>query len=329
MSPLDDGVKCMDRSGRLLALLVALQSRQRVSARDLAEQFGVSKRTILRDIETLAAADIPVIAERGRYGGISLYRPAEVDVTRLTGHEAEILEVIGVDLKRARALGVEAAARSAARKIATRTPAPTHSAAPTAGLSDVVLIDDTGWFAPDEPAELAALTADVRTGRRLSIQYRSSGKPAPRTLIVDPYGIYARAGRWYLIADLDGQPRMFALARLSGWNALDEPKQTRPGTSLAEAVQHLVASLEGRHDVIVTALLDTTSVDMARRILGSRLLDITPTDNPGQVTIRVGYDQLDAVRQLMQFTDHIEITDPPNARALVEQLAGRIAERHR
>ena len=98
----------MERPQRLLALLVALQANRQMTASELAEQFGVSKRTILRDVEALAAADIPVVAERGRYGGVSLLPGADVDVSRLTTGETEVLELIGVDLARAKQLGIEA-----------------------------------------------------------------------------------------------------------------------------------------------------------------------------------------------------------------------------
>ncbi len=68
---------------------------------------------------------------------------------------------------------------------------------------------------------------------------------------------------------------------------------------------------------------------MARRILGNRLIAVDATENPDLVQITVGYDQLDAVRQLLQFSDHIEVMDPPEARALLADLAESIAHRHR
>lgn len=60
------------RAGRLLSLLLALQGGRRVTARDLAEQLEVSERTILRDIEALSGAGVPVFAVRGPGGGFEL-----------------------------------------------------------------------------------------------------------------------------------------------------------------------------------------------------------------------------------------------------------------
>ena len=78
----------------------------------------------------------------------------------------------------------------------------------------------------------------------------------------------------------------------------------------------------------VTALLDADRVDLARRILGSRLLSVSHADRDARVTITVGYDELDAVRQLLQFSDHLEVIRPPAARRIIPDLATRIALTH-
>ena len=320
----------MDRSQRLLSMLVALQANRQMTAAELAEQFGVSKRTILRDVETLCAADVPVVAERGRYGGITLLPGADIDVGRLTNSEAEVLELIGVDLPRARQLGIEAAAGSAARKLTARRRLPPRAHAQAQlPLAEVVSIDNSVWFAPDEPGEVAALTRDIRRGRSLSIDYRSSGERAARSRTVEPYGVLSRGGHWYLVADADGQPRLFALSRLTGWTVLADERRTRIGVTLAHVVAELAAGLEDSHALIVTADLDADREDLARRILGRRLLSANPTDDPNTIRIRVGYDHLDGVRQLLQFSDHFEVIDPPEARALIERLAEMITDRHR
>jgi predicted DNA-binding transcriptional regulator YafY len=81
--------------------------------------------------------------------------------------------------------------------------------------------------------------------------------------------------------------------------------------------------------VTVTALLDAARVDLARRILGSRLLTVSDSDRDARVTITVGYDELDAVRQLLQFSDHIEVLGPQAARRIIHDLARQIALTHR
>jgi predicted DNA-binding transcriptional regulator YafY len=60
------------RASRLVGLLGLLQARGRMTAGQLASELEVSERTILRDIEALSAAGIPVYAVRGSHGGFQL-----------------------------------------------------------------------------------------------------------------------------------------------------------------------------------------------------------------------------------------------------------------
>ena len=322
----------MSRPQRLIELLAALQARPRTTAEVLAEELGVSTRTVLRDVRALVDAGIPVFTERGKYGGISLLPGDQADLSKLTTGEADLLRAVGLDLERARQLGGEAAARSALRKLASRRqPPPARDELPLA-LTDVIALDNRPWFEDAVPLpDVAGLVRDVRTGRRLRIVYRRSGDAAAREFAVDPYGLLQRGGRWYLVADRDGCPRMFALTRLGRWSVLDGERRLRPGADLAGTARELGEALEGEGRVVVTARVDAGSLDLARRILGARLRTAGDPDEPGEdgrVEITVAYDRIDGVRQLLQFGEHVEVLAPEAARRLVERLATHLARTH-
>ena len=72
------------RAGRLLSLLLILQNGGRVTARELASRLQVSERTVLRDLEVLGGAGVPVYAVRGRGGGFELLDTFELTVPPVT-----------------------------------------------------------------------------------------------------------------------------------------------------------------------------------------------------------------------------------------------------
>lgn len=77
----------------------------------------------------------------------------------------------------------------------------------------------------------------------------------------------------------------------------------------------------------VTARLAEDRLDLARRILGSRILEVSPPEY-GSRTVVVGYPDVESVRQLLQFGDHIEVLAPDAARRRTGELAADVAARH-
>ena len=84
------------RASRLLSILMLLQSRGRLSATALAAELDVSYRTILRDMDQLSAAGVPVWSDRGRDGGFQLRAGWSTTLTGLTDNEAQALMLAGL-----------------------------------------------------------------------------------------------------------------------------------------------------------------------------------------------------------------------------------------
>src|SRR4051794_17582454 len=126
------------RADRLVATLLVLQSKGRVTAAELAEELEVSVKTARRDLEALAMAGIPVYSQAGKGGGWSLLGGARTDLSGLTADEARTLFLVAGPSST-----VAPEAKAALRKLVQALPA-TFRADAEAAASAVVL-DAARW----------------------------------------------------------------------------------------------------------------------------------------------------------------------------------------
>src|SRR5690606_24109254 len=189
---------------RFFALLLALQTREHRTVAELAGQVGVSTRTVVRDLRWLQDAGFPILIRRGRWGGVTLLPGGALDTARLTPDERDQLALAGLDHAQRDQLGARHDGRRALDKVTPRARSRPDQLLP---LSAVVVTDNRPWFAaPATGAQPARLAGDLRRGVRLRIHYRRATEAEPAWQVVDPYGLLAKSGRWYLVADKQGSP---------------------------------------------------------------------------------------------------------------------------
>lgn len=217
------------RAARVLEMLTVLQHRGHMTAGELAAVLEVSQRTVLRDVEALSEAGIPVYTTRGAGGGITLLDGFRVQLTGLTDEEAMSLFLIGQP-RLAHRLGLGAAARSARHKLLTALPpAP---AAQVGQLSTWFLHDPDPWEGHRVPhGELRRLAAAVRGHRRVEIAL-----PQRPVRTVDPLGLVLKAGSWHLVvAGADGVPDALCVDDVRGIRLTRHRFTPPPGFDLATA----------------------------------------------------------------------------------------------
>jgi len=203
------------RADRLLALLLLLQSRGRMTAAELAAELECSERTIYRDLEALSMAGVPVFAERGPGGGCRLLEDWRSDLTGLTEAEWGALAALEIPAPLVQ-LGLGSALRQAFVKLA--------AARPERGPAVRIYVDPTPWAERAAPAVplLGEVHRAVSTARRMRVA-RPGPHGAPLWLELDPCGLVAKEGRWYLLADAGEHTVVFRVDHLLAAEVLEAP----------------------------------------------------------------------------------------------------------
>ncbi|TYK51362.1 helix-turn-helix transcriptional regulator [Actinomadura decatromicini] len=252
------------RADRLVSLVLLLRRHGRLSAAALARELEVSTRTVLRDIEALSAAGVPVYAERGRHGGFALLPGFRTELTGLNHDEALALLIAG-SRRGAQAFGLGSALASAMLKVVDALPESHRDTA--ADAAQRLLIDpDIDLLSRREPTEEVpdAVVAEVRRavfdGHKLRIHYAAFGRP-PSWRTVDPIGLVTARGQGYLLATRSGEDRTYRLSRISAAEELDEPAQRPDQVDLDRAWQERSTRFRTGGDQITVLL----RVNPARR----------------------------------------------------------------
>ncbi len=305
------------RAGRLLSLLLLLQSRGRMTAQELADELEVSVRTVYRDVEALGSAGVPVYADRGPTGGYQLLDGYRTRLTGLTGEEADSLFLAGMPGPAAE-LGLGTVVAAAQLKLLAALPPELRSRA--GRIRERFHLDTSGWFrqAEDMP-HLAAVADAVWNQRRLRIRYRRWGSRGTEVeRVVGPLGLVLKAGLWYFVAHASGEPRTYRVSRVLDVAETDEPFERPPDFDLADFWAEWSARFQERmYPMEVTVRMTESGLKRARVLLGvvvgRALADIVPEDT--WTTVRVPVESLEhALFDLIRLGPEAEVVDPPELR---------------
>lgn len=314
------------RADRLVAALLILQAKGRVTAKELAGELEVSERTARRDLEGLAMAGIPVYSQPGRHGGWALIGGARTDLSGLTAAEARTLFLVA---------GPAAATpevRAALRKLVQALPATFRSGAQAA--ADAVVLDPSSWdqTQPRRPQHLDALQHAVIEGMQVELGYtRRDGQASQRT--VHPLGLVMKHQVWYLVAQTDAGQRTFRVSRVQSVTMTQDPVRRPKGFDLAAAWRAIVTDVDAqRAPATVRVRAGADVIEVLRFMFGTRLrvllpADVVDGDDRFEVELR-GESELMVARQLAGFGDALEVVAPDAVREHLAAIGQALVRRH-
>ena len=319
------------RADRLVSLVLLLRQRGRLSATALARELEVSTRTVLRDVEALSAAGVPVYAERGRHGGFALLPGFRTELTGLNHDEALALLVAG-SRRGAQAFGLGSALASAMLKVVDALPESHRDTA--AGVAERLLIDpETDLLSrrhvvDEVPDPIAAeVRRAVFAGHKLRIHYAAVGR-SPDWRTVDPIGLVTVRDQGYLLATRSGADRTYRLSRILAAEELDQPAQRPDRVDLDRAWQERSTRFRAGGDQ-VTALV---RLHPGRRedLVGTAVAVLAEEpDADGWLRLEVAFqDARHAEWALWQLSTNAEALQPHWLRTALHTRATAIATRY-
>jgi predicted DNA-binding transcriptional regulator YafY len=317
------------RASRLVSLLLLLQSRGRLTAAELGTELEVSQRTIHRDVEALAAAGVPIYAERGPYGGIRLVDGYRTRLTGMTADEAEALFLAGVPGPAAE-LGLGTVVAAARLKVLAALPPELRTRA--SRLVERFHLDAVGWYQSSEPVPLlAAISEAVWESQQVSVDYR---RDRVVTRVLEPLGLVLKAGVWYVVARYEGQIRTYRISRFDRVEPTGERFERPTSFDLAAYWAESTAAYERETPrTAVTVRVRTSRLGRLRDVVGHRVMDeaepSSGDEDAGWTRLHLRLDWPDEIAgRLLSLGPDLEILEPAILRAEIETLAGGVVQRY-
>lgn len=289
------------RADRLIATLLLLQARGRVTAAELAQELEISVAT----------------ARWSLVGG------ARTDLTGLTSTEARALFLLAGP-----GAALAPPVRSALRKLVRALPDTFRADAEAA--ADTVTVDPAHWgdHDRDRPAFVDTLQDAIINRTKITIIYPTRDRE-PTQRLVDPWGLAAKDGIWYLIAGTDKGQRTFRVDRILHTDPSDHRSQRPTDFTLSQEWERVVDNIEQRRSPITaTVLIATHRLHVLQRQFGRHC---TPLDTQPDGRLRVqiaAHIPLSIAERIAGWGNDIEVLEPDSLKTELARLGKELLTRY-
>ena len=311
------------RADRLVASLLVLQAKGRVTAAELAEELEVSVKTARRDLEALAIAGIPVYSQPGKGGGWSLIGGARTDLSGLTADEARTLFMVAGPSSTA-----TPEAKAALRKLVQALPETFRADAEAAAAS--VVLDPAGWGGTPvpRPTHLDALQRAVVEGVQIRLGYADRQRTETER-IVHPLGLVEKGSIWYLVAGTDAGMRTFRVNRVRSVQPTGDPVERPADFDLAATWDAVVATMEERRASVRARVRVPPWGEYGLRAQFGPSTAVVERLADGRIEVEIGASRPEMiVERLAGWGEHAEVVAPQEVRDGLARVGQLLVERY-
>lgn len=312
----------MNRTDRLFAMLLLLQSRRVITAAQIASHFEVTERTVYRDLAALGEAGVPLVGEAGV--GYKLMRGYQLPPLMFSPEEAFALITGGHLAEGLTDHRMRASIRSALDKITTVLPASLQDR--VGRLAKSISIKSMKRGVP--AVSLGAIQMMVAEGRVLRLRYHAASRSEPSVRAVEPLSVVFYLDHWHLLAwcRLRKDIRDFRIDRITACEALPEVAPTKPPFDLADHIAKRMA--EGEGEVVVVSIAKEAEESL-RRHWGAAILEERAQGDKIEMKLACRYDgQAHIAQWLLGFGTLVQIIEPHALRVKAVEMAMATARHH-
>lgn len=310
------------RLERLLAIVMYLLSRKRATAKEMAEHFEVSVRTIQRDIDALSMAGFPVFAWQGRQGGYELLDTFKMDRNFLTAQELETLRTV--------LSGIEATYTDdrIQRLISKFDYMDQNSPEAFKEIkSGVIHIDLSGWGGQEALAEqVKTIRCAIENRNIIRFSYANmKGQMSLRS--VEPIKLILKSNQWYVYGYCLSRDdyRVFKLGRVADLTVLDTTYDRLHRDEIPQMDDGFGADNRPR-----TKLVLRFHPGALGRISDFFGLDLIRRDADGHYLVEVTYPEDEWVySMILSFGHFVEVVEPDRVRGIISDRAEAVLSHYK
>lgn len=315
----------MNRTDRLVAMVLFLQGRRVVRAADMAKHFEVTERTIYRDMSALGEAGVPISGEAGV--GYCLMKGYQLPPVMFTAEEASAFFVGGELVKQFTDASLQGPMASALDKLRAVLPRDRQDHVEKL-VSRTIVRGRVGRATPDVGTQRWMVTVQqgVVLRRVLRMAYRGLERDEDTQREVEPLGVVFYGGSWYLVAwcRLRKGLRHFRVDRIQRLELLPVTFPAREDFSLAEHMER--SGVEGESTPVRIWFHDLAR-ERAQRESYATLSEDQRRDGGAEFTL-YSYSLEWTAQWLLSFGERAEAVAPARLRRLVRTAAEKIAAKH-
>lgn len=202
---------------RLVGILSVLLQKDKTTAAELSERFEVSRRTIVRDIETLCSAGIPIVTEQGKGGGISIMEGYKIERTLLSNED---MKAIFSGLKGLDSVSGSPRYRQLMDKLSVEN-------SEAAVINDHIIIDLAAWDKSLVSGKIDLIRTAIENSEKISFRYYAPSGESFR--VIEPYHVIFQWSGWYVWGFCTARQdyRLFKLSRLCELKNTGEKREQR------------------------------------------------------------------------------------------------------